>query len=122
LVTYLERDPAKERRAQMGTGQGHHYALAVADELTQLAYRERLLEARLPVSEVMDRVYFKSIYTRDPDGHIVEIATMGPGFLVDEPADTSGTALQLPWWLESHREEIVRHLVPLHTQRPVVTT
>jgi glyoxalase family protein len=122
LVTYLERDPAKERRAQMGTGQGHHYALAVADELTQLAYRERLLEARLPVSAVMDRVYFKSIYTRDPDGHIVEIATMGPGFLVDEPADTSGTALQLPWWLESHREEIVRHLVPLHTQRPVVTT
>ena len=114
LVTYLEKDPAKERRSQMGTGQGHHYALAVADELTQLAYREKLLDANLPVSEVMDRVYFKSIYTRDPDGHIVEIATMGPGFLVDEPVETAGTTLQLPWWLESHREEISMKLEPLH--------
>lgn len=121
LVTYLEKDPAKERRSTMGTGQGHHYALAVADELTQLAFREKLLEAKLPVSEVMDRVYFKSIYTRDPDGHIVEIATMGPGFLVDEPAETSGTNLQLPWWLESHREEIAKNLVPLNVQRTTVS-
>jgi glyoxalase family protein len=114
LVTYLEKDPHKERRAQMGTGQGHHYALAVADELTQLAYRERLLDAGLPVSDVMDRVYFKSIYTRDPDGHIVEIATMGPGFLVDEPVETTGSGLQLPWWLESQREKISQTLVPLN--------
>ncbi len=119
LVTYLEKDPAKERRAQMGTGQGHHYALAVADELTQLAYREKFLEANVPVSEVMDRVYFKSIYSRDPDGHIVEIATMGPGFLIDEAADTAGTSLQLPWWLEAHREEIATHLVPLTVSRSV---
>lgn len=120
LVTYLEKDPKKERRATMGTGQGHHYALAVADEVTQLAFREKLLEARLPVSEVMDRVYFKSIYTRDPDGHIVEIATMGPGFLVDESFETAGTGLQLPWWLESHREQIAKHLVPLHGSRTIV--
>jgi glyoxalase family protein len=119
LVTYLEKDPARERRAQMGTGQGHHYALAVADELTQLAFREKLLEARLPVSEVMDRVYFKSIYTRDPDGHIVEIATMGPGFLVDEPVETAGTSLQLPWWLEPHREAISKELVPIDVARTV---
>ncbi len=117
LVTYLEKDPARERRAQMGTGQGHHYALAVADELTQLAFREKLLDARLPVSEVMDRVYFKSIYTRDPDGHIVEIATMGPGFLVDEPVETAGTVLQLPWWLEAHREAISTQLMPLDASR-----
>ncbi len=120
LVTYLEKDPATERRAHMGTGQGHHYALAVSDELTQLAFREKLLEANLPVSDVMDRVYFKSIYTRDPDGHIVEIATMGPGFLVDEPVETAGTALQLPWWLESYREDITRKLVPIdHANRTV---
>ena len=104
----------------MGTGQGHHYALAVSDELTQLAFREKLLEVNLPVSDVMDRVYFKSIYTRDPDGHIVEIATMGPGFLVDEPAETAGTALQLPWWLESYREDITKKLVPIdHANRTV---
>lgn len=116
LITYLEKDPARERRAQMGTGQGHHYAFAVADELTQLAFREKLLEAKLPVSEVLDRVYFKSIYTKDPDGHIVEIATMGPGFLVDESFETAGTSLQLPWWLESHREQIVEHVTPLHVK------
>jgi glyoxalase family protein len=112
LVTYLER-PANERRATMGTGAGHHYALAVADEDTQLAMRDRLLESGAHVSPVMDRVYFKSIYTRDPDGHIVELATMGPGFLVDEPAESTGTALRLPPWLEAHRAEIAPHLSEL---------
>ncbi len=113
LVTYLEKDPAKVRHAAMGTGQGHHYALAVADEVTQLEFRQRLLDARLPVSEVMDRTYFKSIYTRDPDGHIVELATMGPGFLVDEPFETAGTTLRLPYWMEEHREKIEAHLTPI---------
>jgi glyoxalase family protein len=112
LITYLER-PATERRAQMGTGQGHHYALAVANETVQLALRDRLLEAGLHVSPVMDRTYFKSIYTKDPDGHIVEVATAGPGFLIDEPLATMGTALRLPPWLEGHREQIVAHLRPL---------
>ena len=90
LVTYLERD-ATDSRAHMGTGQGHHYALAVADDVSQAEFRERLLDAGLKASPVMDRVYFKSVYTRDPDGHIVELATMGPGFLVDEPLETTGT-------------------------------
>ena len=121
LVTYLEKDPAKVRRAQFGTGQGHHYALAVADEDTQLVFRDRLLSAGLHVSEVLDRVYFKSIYTRDPDGHIVEIATMGPGFLVDEPFESAGTHLQLPWWLEPHRDAIAASLVSLDVP-PVVLT
>ncbi len=113
LITYLEKDPARERRSTMGTGQGHHYALAVANEATQLEFRQRLLDARLPVSEVLDRTYFKSIYTRDPDGHIVELATMGPGFLIDEPVETAGTALRLPPWLEAHRPEIAAHLEPI---------
>ncbi len=111
-MTYLER-PSTERRAHMGTGQGHHYALAVANESEQLEFRDRLLEAGLQVSPVMDRVYFKSIYTKDPDGHIVELATMGPGFLVDEPVATSGTALRLPPWLEEHREQIEAHIEPI---------
>jgi glyoxalase family protein len=122
LITYLEKDPARERQAHMGTGQTHHFALAVADDITQQAFREKLLEAQWPVSAVLDRDYFKSIYTRDPDGHIVEIATMGPGFLVDEPLDTAGTTLQLPWWLESDRASIEKNLVPLqvgHTVPPI---
>ncbi|MBY0490873.1 MAG: VOC family protein [Gemmatimonadaceae bacterium] len=112
LVTYLER-PATERRAQMGTGQGHHYALAVATPEIQLAMRDRLLDAGHRVSAVMDRVYFQSIYTRDPDGHIVELATMGPGFLVDEPVATTGSTLRLPPWLEAQRAEIERRLPTL---------
>jgi glyoxalase family protein len=112
LVTYLER-PATERRAQMGTGQGHHYALAVANETEQLACRDRLLEAGLSVSPVMDRVYFQSIYTKDPDGHIVEVATMGPGFLVDESLAAAGTTLRLPPWLEEHRAQIEAHVEPI---------
>lgn len=112
LVTYLERD-ATERRAHMGTGQGHHYALAVADDVSQAEFRERLLDAGLPASPVMDRVYFKSVYTRDPDGHIVELATMGPGFLVDEPVETTGTTLRLPPWLESRRDGIEARLTEI---------
>ncbi len=113
LITYLEKNPKTQRRSHMGTGQGHHYAFAVADESTQLEFRERLLTAGIGVSDVMDRVYFKSIYTKDPDGHIVELATMGPGFLVDEPVTTTGTALRLPPWLETHRAEIAASLSPI---------
>jgi glyoxalase family protein len=113
LITYFERDPAKVRRARMGVGQTHHYALAVPDEEAQLEYRERLLRAGLRVSPVMDRIYFKSIYTSDPDGHIVELATAGPGFTADEPVDRLGGSLKLPPWLEEHRASIQQVLTPI---------
>lgn len=113
IVTYFGRDSQRERPARMGAGQTHHYALAVADEETQLAWREKLLAAGLRVSRVLDRVYFKSIYTNDPDGHILELATAGPGFTVDEEAASLGTALRLPPWLGARRDEIERGLRPL---------
>ncbi len=116
LITYFERDPRKERRAQMGAGQTHHFALAVSDAETQLEWREKLVRAGLPVSPVMDRIYFKSIYTRDPDGHIVELATAGPGFNVDEDAANLGTNLKLPPWLEKNRGEIESNLQPIIVQ------
>jgi glyoxalase family protein len=114
LITYFGRDPRRERRMQMGAGQTHHWALAVADEATQLEWREKLVQAGLRVSPVMDRVYFKSIYTSDPDGHIVELATLGPGFAIDEPAADLGTSLKLPPWLEGYRATIAANLRPLH--------
>jgi glyoxalase family protein len=114
LITYFERDPDKEPRVRMGVGQTHHFALAVKDEETQLAWREKLLSAGLRVSPVMDRVYFKSIYTNDPDGHIVELATLGPGFLADETEANLGLGLQLPHWLEKRRGDIERDLTPLN--------
>lgn len=113
IITYFERDPRKERRAQMGAGQTHHFALAVSDAETQLEWREKLVRAGLPVSPVMDRIYFKSIYMRDPDGHIVELATAGPGFAVDEDAANLGTNLKLPPWLEKDRGEIEANLRPI---------
>ncbi len=67
----------------------------------------------LRVSPVMDRVYFHSIYTNDPDGHIVELATAGPGFAVDEDWETLGSTLQLPPWLEGHRARIEATLKPV---------
>lgn len=116
LITYFERDPQKSPRAHMGAGQTHHFALAVADEAAQLEWRERLLAAGLRVSPVMDRVYFKSIYASDPDGHIVELATLGPGFAVDEPAEDLGGSLRLPPWLEQNRADIEGALRPLRVR------
>ncbi len=113
LITYFERKPERERRVRLGVGQTHHFALAVPDDEAQLSWRERLLQAGLPVTPVLDRIYFKSIYTRDPDGHIVELATAGPGFLVDEERHSLGTALKLPPWLEPKRAQIENLLTPL---------
>jgi glyoxalase family protein len=121
ILTYFERDPRREPRTQMGAGQTHHYALSVPDEATQLEWREKLLRAGHRVSPVMDRVYFKSIYTSDPDGHIVELATAGPGFLVDEDREALGAGLMLPPWLEGRRSEIERVLRPVSVREMAQT-
>lgn len=115
LITYFERDPSDKRYryVRMGAGQTHHFALAVPDEETQLAFREKIMAAGIRVSPVMDRVYFKSIYTNDPDGHIVELATAGPGFLIDEDEATLGQKLTLPPWLEANRAAIEKRLTPV---------
>jgi glyoxalase family protein len=115
LITYFERDPLdrRYRRVRIGAGQTHHFAFSVPDEQTQLAYREKFIQAGYRVSPVMDRVYFKSIYTNDPDGHIVELATAGPGFLVDEDKHSLGKSLKLPAWLEGNRPQIEAGLIPV---------
>lgn len=113
LVTYFERDPKNTRYAQMGRGLTHHFAFAVENEDVQQEYQATLRQAGYRVSQVMDRVYFRSIYTNDPDGHIVELATMGPGFLIDEDEATLGTKLMLPPWLEAQREAIETRLSPI---------
>jgi len=63
---------------------------------------------------VRDRQYFKSIYMQDPDGHIVEIATVPPGFTVDETVETLGTALRLPPFVEPMRAQIEGSLKKLN--------
>lgn len=113
LITYFRHDAKNARRVRMGTGQTHHFALAVADAETQLEWREKILRSYIRVSPVMERVYFKSIYTNDPDGHIVELATLGPGFSIDEATEQLGQNLKLPPWLEKQRSEIERALMPI---------
>ena len=113
VVTLFENNPARVPRARMGAGLTHHFAFSVPDEASQLELRERIMGAGLGVSPVMERVYFKSIYTQDPDGHIVEIATAGPGFLADEDEATLGTRLMLPPWLEAQRGQIEAHVKPI---------
>jgi glyoxalase family protein len=115
VITYFERDPARERRAQIGAGQTHHFALTVADDAAQAAWRDTLVRAGLRVSPIMDRIYFRSIYTTDPDGLIVELATAGPGFAVDEAPGALGERLALPPWLEQQRKELERSLAPITT-------
>ncbi len=100
-------------RARPGAGQTHHIAFRAPDEETQLAMREHLLELGVQVTPVLDRKYFRSIYFHAPDGLLLEIATDGPGFAVDEPADALGRALCLPEWLEPRRAEIEAALAPV---------
>ncbi len=77
LVSFLEYPSLPEGR--VGTGSTHHFALAVetAEELD--AWRDYLAARGIDCTEVFDRGGFRSVYLRDPDGHIVEIATRGPG-------------------------------------------
>ncbi|MEK6223067.1 MAG: VOC family protein [Chloroflexota bacterium] len=114
LITYFEQDLASNSRARHGVGQTHHYAFRVANKEIQLEWREKLLSAGLQVSPVMDRNYFNSIYTNDPDGHVVEIATDTPGFMVDESEAELGQSLKLPSQFEAHREQIESTLTQIN--------
>jgi glyoxalase family protein len=108
----LFADPVEEA-ALIGAGTAHHVAWRARDDATENAWFERLSELGLRPTEMQDRKYFRSIYFRMPDGILVEIATDGPGFLVDEPAESLGQGLSLPPWLESERETLERELTPI---------
>jgi glyoxylase I family protein len=80
----------------VGRGSTHHFALLVETEEELEGWRGYLGSRGVPCTEVLDRVYFKSLYLRDPDGHIIELATRGPGFTVDESAEELGSRLIQP--------------------------
>jgi glyoxalase family protein len=93
-----------------GIGTVHHVAMAIGEAATQLELREELLSRGVQVTPVMDRQYFKSIYFREPGGVLFEVATVQPGFEIDEPVDELGRTLRLPPWEEVNRPEIERGL------------
>ena len=88
LITCLEYPDLDE--GSVGRGSTHHFALSVESEEELGGWRDYLTAQGIPVTDVMDRTYFKSIYLRDPDGHIVELATLGPGLTADEPLEDLG--------------------------------
>jgi glyoxalase family protein len=75
---------------------------------------DRLVEARVPSSGPVDRYYFRSLYFREPNGILFEIATDGPGFTADEPLEALGEHLSLPPFLEHRRREIESALKPIN--------
>ena len=102
-----------EEPALIGAGTTHHIAWRVADDVEEQTWLDRLTEVGLRPTPVQDRKYFQSVYFRMPDGMLIEIATDGPGFLVDEPAESLGEGLSLPPWLEPERETLERELTPI---------
>jgi len=109
----VQSDPAATSGIN-GLGTVHHVAHRVDQLADSLAIREYLkVQWGLTVTDVLDRKYFESIYFRIPGGILFEVATSGPGFLIDEPIDKLGGLIQLPDWQEPHRVRIEAHLLKL---------
>jgi glyoxalase family protein len=107
------RETPTARRGAWGTGSVHHIAWRVDDEAHQLEVRGRVTEEGARPTPVIDRFWFKSVYFLEPGGVLFELATDGPGLVVDEDLAHLGEALVLPPWLEPNRAAIETRLPPL---------
>jgi glyoxalase family protein len=112
---YLFDEPPPERGLQ-GAGSVHHVAWAsLAEE--HMEWRAKAISAGAQPTPEIDRFYFKSIYFREPSGVLFEIATMGPGFTVDEPLEHLGEKLSLPPDYEHMRADVEPSLRPVRNPR-----
>jgi glyoxalase family protein len=117
---YAYDEPPAERGSG-GAGTVHHVAWSsTMDE--HAAWHERVAGAGLRPSPIIDRFWFRSIYFREPSGVLFEIATLGPGFGVDEDMEHLGEALILPPAFEHLRSHVEPVLTPLPDPRPWATT
>ena len=114
--SFYAYDPAPTERGRSGAGTVHHVAWASTMDDHE-AWRERVARAGATPTPVIDRYYFRSIYFREPSGVLFEIATLGPGFAVDEPLEHLGEALALPPKFEPLREQLKDVLTPLPDPR-----
>ena len=115
--TIIYERPPDERGLQ-GAGTVHHIAWASTIEEHE-AWRERVIAGGARPTPVIDRFYFKSIYFREPSGVLFEIATLGPGFTVDEPLESLGEKLSLPPDYEHLRAQVEANLTPVFSPRQV---
>jgi glyoxalase family protein len=116
---YLFDEPPSERGIQ-GAGSVHHVAWASTPE-ELLDWREKAVAGGAQPTPEIDRFYFRSIYFREPSGVLFEIATLGPGFTVDEPLESLGEKLSLPPAFEHLREEVEPRLRPVVNPRVQAT-
>jgi glyoxalase family protein len=107
-------DLAPAERGIPGAGTVHHVAWASLDE-EQVAWRDRVIAGGARPTPVIDRFWFRSVYFREPSGVLFEIATMGPGFAVDEDPAHLGERLVLPPKFEHLRDRLESTLTPIHT-------
>jgi glyoxalase family protein len=112
---YVYEEPPEERSRQ-GAGSVHHVAWASSiDEHGE--WRDRAIAGGAQPTPVIDRFYFRSIYFREPSGVLFEIATLGPGFTVDEPLEHLGEKLSLPPDYEHLRDQVEPNLRPVVNPR-----
>jgi glyoxalase family protein len=109
-------DSPPAERGLSGAGTVHHVAFASQQEDHE-AWRERVLAAGAHPTPVIDRFYFRSIYFREPSGVLFELATIGPGFAVDEDPEHLGERLSLPPAFEALRARIEPALTPIENPR-----
>ena len=105
-------------RGTGGAGTVHHVAWAAADDDAEVALRDQVVAAGLSPTPVIDRLYFHSVYFREPGGLLFELATIPPGFTLDESKDHLGETLKLPPQYEPMRAEIEAALPPIHLPVP----
>ncbi len=117
FIRYLASERAS--RGNVGIGSIHHVAMAVEDDRDQLKIMRHLDDVGIQNSGVIDRFWFHSLYFRDPDGNLLEVATKGPGYAVDERPDALGSRLVLPMWVEPRRREIEAFLQKIDETNPV---
>jgi glyoxalase family protein len=102
------------QQAVIGIGSVHHVAFRTPTDEQQKILRRNIVKAQLNATPIIDRFYFHSVYFREPGGVLFEIATNGPGFMIDQKAEELGTRLALPSWLEPVRsdlEKVLPHVV-----------
>jgi glyoxalase family protein len=114
---YAYDAPPPEALASQGAGTVHHVAFA-SEPQDEQAWQARVAESGARPTQVIDRFYFRSVYFREPSGVLFEIATIGPGFAVDEDAAHLGERLSLPPSYEPLRERLEGILKPLPYPRP----
>lgn len=101
---------------RQSAGSVHHIAWRTGTDETQSHWRRTLVDREIRTTEILNRMYFRSIYFREPGGVLFEIATDLPGMGVDERQEELGSGLMLPPWLEDGRETIERTLPPLESK------